>query len=166
MLIEIKLISRMAILIFAVVVGGCLQTPEQAGPTGQTGPTETASTAEIDAARSVWAVDLIRTLPGQQEEYLRNIEQNWAQGRRILHGEGGVRSYYALADSPDSLQEWDVLLMTEYPDSAAYEAREATFEEVFASPEYVRVPPARPSAELRTFVGNAAMRAIVSVPPR
>ena len=41
--------------------------------------------------------------------------------------------------------------------------REATFEAIFASPEYVRVPMARPSSELRSFFASGvAMRAVIS----
>ena len=49
------------------------------------------------AREAVWAVDLVRTLPGRQAEYLRNIEANWAQGRRIARGRGVV---FCTARSP------------------------------------------------------------------
>lgn len=114
---------------------------------------------------SVWAVDVVRTLPGMQDEYLRNIETNWAGARGIARERGVIVAYRAFAAEPDSLGEWDVLLMTEYPDSAAWANREAAFQEIFASPEFVRTPIDTPSAELRTFVeGGGLMRAVVSSP--
>ena len=128
-------------------------------------PDEVAST-EPDPTNSVWTVDLVRTLPGQQAAYLRNIEANWAGARRIARERGAVLSYRALAAPPDSARGWDVLLMTEYADSAAWANREAIFEAIFASPEYVRVPLARPLSELREFAaGGVAMEAVVSAPP-
>ncbi len=135
-----------------LLIAGCLDAPSE--PTGP---------AEADNTNSVWSVDLIRTLPGQQAEYLRNIEANWAGARRIARGRGDVLSYRALVAPPDSARGWDVLLMTEYADSTAWANREAIFEAIFASPEYIRVPTARPSAELRTFLSSGvAMRALVS----
>jgi len=135
-----------------ILLAGCIEAPPE-----QTVPTEPETTT------SVWSVDLIRTLPGQQAEYLRNIEANWAGGRRIARERGAVLSYRALVAPPDSVRGWDVLLMTEYADSSSWSQREAIFEAIFASPEYVRVPTARPSSELREFAaGGVVMKALVS----
>jgi hypothetical protein len=123
--------------------------------------------ANIPAAHptSVWSVDLVRTMPGAQADYLRSIETNWTNGRRVARTRGAVRSYRALVAAPDSARGWDVILMTEYADSAAFLRREAIFEEIFASPQYVRVEPARPSAQMRAFATtNVAMRMFVSEP--
>ena len=131
-----------------LLVAGCLDT-------------EPPSPAE--PGNTVWTVDLVYTLPGQQAEYLRNIEANWAGARRLARQGGAVLSYRALVAPPDSLRGWDVLLMTQYADSSAWSEREATFEAIFASPEYVRVPMARPSSELRSFFASGvAMRAVIS----
>ena len=139
-----------------ILLAGCLETPpEQTTPTGP------------ETTDAVWSVDLIRTLPGQQAEYLRNIEANWAGARRIARERGAVLSYRALVAPPDSLRGWDVLLMTEYADSSSWSQREAIFQDIFASPEYVRVPTARPSSELRAFASSGVvMEALVSEPPR
>mgnify|MGYP007028088381 CR=1 FL=1 len=115
-------------------------------------------------APSVWAVDLVRTLPGAQTDYLRSIETNWARARHLARVRGAVASYRALAAPPDSTRGWDVLLMTEYADSTAWADREAIFQEVFASPEFEAVEPARPSAEMRVFAAGVAMRPVVAAP--
>lgn len=115
--------------------------------------------AEPDAT-PVWSVDLVRTFPGQQAEYLRNIAANWSGGRKLAIARGAVLSYHALAAEPDSARGWDVLLMTEYADSTAWADREEIFQEIFASPEYVRVE-TRPSSELREFAsGSVTMWAV------
>ncbi len=135
-----------------LLVAGCLDTEPPS-------PTEPGNT--------VWTVDLVYTLPGQQAEYLRNIEANWAGARRLARQGGAVLSYRALVAPPDSLRGWDVMLMTEYADSSAWSQREAIFESIFASPEYVRVPTARPSSELREFASSGVvMEALVSEPRR
>lgn len=139
-----------------ILVAGCLEAPSQP-----------VSPVEPDTSQSVWTVDLIRTLPGQQAEYLRNIEANWAGARKIARARNAVLSYQAFVAPPDSARGWDVLLMTEYADSSVWADREAIFESIFASPEYVRVPTARPSSELREFVaGGVVMEALVSEPRR
>ncbi len=138
------------------LLSGCGEAPA---------PSDEAAPAPRDISTSVWSVDLIRTLPGQQAEYLRNIEANWAGARRIAQDRQVVLSYRALAAPPDSARGWDVLLMTEYADSTTWADREEIFASIFASPEYVRVPTARPSSELRAFVaGGVVMEARVDVP--
>ena len=148
-------ISLLAIAVL-LLVAGCRERPS-----------EQAVSAEPDTTSSIWTIDLVHTRPGQQAEYLRNIEANWAGARRIARERGAVLSYQAFAAQPDSLRGWDVLLMTEYADSSAWSQREAIFESIFASPEYVRVPTARPSSELREFLsGGVVMKALVSEPQR
>ena len=112
-------------------------------------PTETATPA-INP-ESVWSVDLVRTLPGMQDMYLASIEANWGAARALALRDGHIVSYRALATEPDSLSPWDVILLTEDPDSSAYNSREAAFRAIFASPEYVATPSAAPSAEMRAF---------------
>ena len=100
---------------------------------------------------SVWAIDLVHTLPGMQDAYLASIEANWAGARALALRDGHIVSYRALATTPDSTSQWDVILMTEYPDSGAYAQREAAFRAIFDSPEFVATPAAAPSSELRAF---------------
>ncbi len=125
---------------------------------------DTALAPAVSAADApVWAIDLVRTLPGAQLDYVRSIEANWAGARAIARERGDVLSYRAFVAPPDTARGWDVLLMTEYADSAAYANREETFQAIFASPEFVAVEPARPSAEMREFMsGNVVLREFVS----
>ena len=117
---------------------------------------------EAPPANTIWAVDLITTLPGQQENYIRSIETNWANARRIAQTRGSVHSYRALMAPQDSTRGWDVMLMTEYTDSTAWANREPIFQSIFESEEFVYVEPASPSAEMRTFfVGDVALRHFV-----
>ncbi|HEX8397496.1 MAG TPA: nuclear transport factor 2 family protein [Pyrinomonadaceae bacterium] len=78
---------------------------------------------------SVWAVDFVKTRGGRQADYLQFIERNWAQARAFMKEKGIVSNYQVLSLSQNQAAEWDVLLMTEYKDSAAYEKREAVFNE-------------------------------------
>lgn len=113
---------------------------------------------------TVWSVDLVRTLPGAQRDYLASIEANWAQARHLAREQGAVVSYRALAAEPDTSRGWDVLLMTEYADSAAWADRETIFQAIFASPAFVAIEPARPSAEMRAFeAGGVVLRDVVAV---
>ncbi|MFT5142484.1 MAG: hypothetical protein ACI80V_000769 [Rhodothermales bacterium] len=107
---------------------------------------------QIDPTESVWAVDLINILPGGEEEYVGNIQNNWAQARDIALRTGDLVSFRALITRPDSTREWDLILMTEYADSGRWDDREAIFNRIFESAEYQHIPTARPGSELREFI--------------
>ncbi len=127
---------------------------------GEAPPPATTSTTRTE---SFWAVDLVRTLPGAQDDYLASIRANWSNARRIAKARGTVISYRALATQPDSVRGWDVLLMTEYADSASWQDREEIFRAIFESPEFVAVAPARPSDAMRTFeAGDVMLREVIS----
>jgi hypothetical protein len=137
---------------------------------GCTKPRAPASPAATRAASgaSVWSLDLVRTRPGQQAEYLRGIRANWAGARRIALEGGEVRAYHAFAAPPDSTRGWDVVLLTEYRDSSAFSRREATFQRVFADPRVVagRVVSALPSDQVRMFVASeVALTSVASSAP-
>ena len=78
---------------------------------------------------SVYAVDFVKTNDGQQENYLKFIEQNWAKARAFMKDKGIVTSYKFVSVPANKEKEWDVLLVTEYADQAGYEKREAVFDE-------------------------------------
>lgn len=82
--------------------------------------------------QSIWTVDFMRTKPGQQARYLRYLDANWARARRTVQAQGGVKSFRVLV-SPDSLAPWDVVLLTEYPDSAALARAEEVFRPVLTA---------------------------------
>lgn len=111
---------------------------------------------------SVWSVDLIRTLPGQQENYVRSIETNWAHARSIASQRGAVLSYQALVTPQDTIRGWDVMLITEYADSTEFTNREETFQAIFASDDYTYTEPGAPSPEMREFfITEIPMRSFV-----
>ena len=89
-----------------------------------------AWTVAAQAAKpGVWAVDFVKTKSGEQLNYLKFIEQNWAQARSFMKDKGIVASYLAVSVPANDKTQWDVLLMTEYVDEAGYERREKVFED-------------------------------------
>lgn len=117
---------------------------------------------------SVFALDLVLTRPGMQEEYLRGIAANWAGARHLARRQGVVRSYQALAAEPDPARGWDVLLITEYADSASFANREVVFREIFQTRAYLerRYTGPQPAGELRSFAATEVrLRSIAAGSP-
>ena len=121
-----------------------------------------AASTENHNKDSVWSIDLVTTMPGQQANYIQSIETNWSNARRIAKERGAIRSYRALVAPQDSTRGWDIMLMTEYSDSTEWANREATFQAIFASEEFVHIEPAAPSSEMRDFFhGGVALHAFL-----
>jgi|GEM_PF-6924068 hypothetical protein len=99
-------------------------------------------------SKSVWAVDFVRTRPGQSARYLVSVHQNWARARNYAQRAGYILSYKAYLTRADSAGDFDVLLLTEYADSASYARREENFDKIFK--QYLPVRPnARDTRDIR-----------------
>lgn len=82
------------------------------------------------ASTSVWTADFMRTKPGQFDRYLKYLDANWARSRRTVLSQGRIRSFRVLTTTPTAAAPWDVVLLTEYPDSAAQANAESIFRPV------------------------------------
>lgn len=80
---------------------------------------------------SVWTVDAVKTNDGEQTNYLKFVEQNWAIARQNLKEKGFIKSYRVFSVKPEKSQIWDVMLLTEYANREIFEKRETIFAEVF-----------------------------------
>jgi hypothetical protein len=91
------------------------------------------------SANTIWTVDAVKTKTGQQINFLKFIEQNWAKARQKLKEHGKVKSYTVLSTKPDKKLLWDVLLITEYADIEIYNNREELFAEVFKNQQLILI---------------------------
>lgn len=81
------------------------------------------------SATSVWAVDFIKTKDGQQANYLKFLDQNWAKARAFMKEKGIVSTYQSLSVPASKETQWDILLITEYVSREGFEKREDVFAE-------------------------------------
>lgn len=116
--------------------------------------------------RPVLAVDFVRTFPGEQADYLRFIELNWAAARRAAQEEGFVVGYEVIARAPAD-GDWDVMLVTEYAGAEAYTQREEHFTELFEWPELAMKPidGKRPRDMAEVVAGGVEARRVLASNP-
>ena len=76
----------------------------------------------------IWLVDFAKTKAGHRAEMLYYLEQNWKLYRDAALDKGYISGYRLLETSPDSLGDFDFILLTEFPDSAVFHDREAHFQ--------------------------------------
>lgn len=87
--------------------------------------TPASGQAADSAASALWSVDFVKTREGQLDNYLRFAQSFWKPAREQAARNGSISSYQMLVLPGNP--EWDVLLITVYPDSAAHAARESAF---------------------------------------
>ena len=82
--------------------------------------------AQISGNSRVVTVDLVRAKPGERDRLIRFYQLNWEAARRTALAQGVITGYRLFVRA-DTSGVWDVLLETEYPDSAAHARREEIF---------------------------------------
>ena len=99
--------------------------------------TNRAVAADSPASRgpSVWSVDVMTVRTGERDSYRRFLDANWARARRTARDRGEIRSFHALftPDTSSTGAGTQVILLTEYPDSAAYARREEIFQPILTA---------------------------------
>lgn len=79
---------------------------------------------------TVWVVDFVKVKSGHRAETLFFYENNWKLYRDTALAKGYISGYRLLETTSDSLGDFDLLLMTAYPDSAAYAQSEEHFQPI------------------------------------
>ncbi|MDX1421093.1 MAG: hypothetical protein R3181_14095 [Rubricoccaceae bacterium] len=125
-----------------------------------------SSSGPAASSPSVWSIGYARTHPGAQAGYLTFLELNWAEARRRAIEEGVVRSFRILARPDTAEAPWDVMMITEYADSAAYADREAYFTAMFARPDWeTRLVDGKSARAFADLVGDeTVLRSVAALP--
>ena len=87
------------------------------------------------ADKPVWALEFIKVKPGTFGPTMVYLDDNWIRARAEAKRQGAVLTYNRVADERRVLipadesnnNDWDILLMTEYKNQAAYDGREKLF---------------------------------------
>lgn len=70
---------------------------------------------------TVWNVTLVRTKTGMADGYLRDLSQNWKRLMDAAVKDGLIVSYKVLAGSAANKDDWDLMLLTESRNWAAFD---------------------------------------------
>ena len=70
---------------------------------------------------SVWNVTFVRTTEGHFDDYMENLKAGWRAVMDDAKAEGLVLSYMVLSHAPRTRNDWDLMLLVEYPNWAAFD---------------------------------------------
>jgi hypothetical protein len=112
---------------------------------------------------TVWSITLIRTKPGMSNDYLKHFATNLRSEYEEAKKQGLILSYKLLLGNAAYKDDWDLLLMTEYKNMAAFDGAEEKWEvidaKVIGSQEQQKVGYTQRS-EMRETFGTKIVREI------
>ena len=80
--------------------------------------------------KPIWALEFIKVKPGMFAATMVYLDDNWIRLRAEAKRQGAVLNFYRVADDESANSDWDILLMTEYKNQAAYDGREKLFDSI------------------------------------
>lgn len=82
---------------------------------------------------SIVKMDMVKVKNDFWKETLFYYENNWKKYRDIALQKGYIQSYQLIKVMPDSLKQWDIILITEYKDKDQESKSEERFNEIIKS---------------------------------
>ena len=70
---------------------------------------------------TVWSIGFIKMKPGMETAYLNYVAGDWKREQEALKKDGQIVSYKVLQTEAHGSTDWNLMLLTEYRDLAAYE---------------------------------------------
>lgn len=113
---------------------------------------------------TVWEVTYVRTEPGRTEDYLRNLQANWKRVNDAAIEKGYIVSYKILSSGPGDPDDWDLLLLVEYPNMAVFDGANEKFDPIsegIAGPRSQQQQATIERGQLRTIMGTRLSRELV-----
>jgi hypothetical protein len=84
-----------------------------------------------DSETPVWTMEILKVMPGKFGPTLGYLDDNWMRIREEAKRQGAVLSYHRIAEQSTSESDPNIVLLTEYKNRAAYNARGEFFASIF-----------------------------------
>ena len=112
---------------------------------------------------SVWELTMVRTKPGMDDDYLKNLAQAYKSTSEEAKKQGIIMDYKILLGDPANKEDFNILLMVEYKNMAAFDGlRQKTdpiAQKMIGGEEQLRQGSMK-RMELREILGAKTMREI------
>jgi len=89
-----------------------------------------AAQLPLDADKPIWTMEVLKVRPGMFGPALGYLDNNWMPVRAEAKRQGTVLTYFRIADQNSRETDQNILLLTEFKNSAAYSAREKLFSSI------------------------------------
>ena len=113
---------------------------------------------------SVWDISLIKTKAPYFNDYMNNLNDGWKKVMDEAKKEGIVLSYMVLAQNPRTTNDWDLALLIEYKNMAAFDGLNDKIEKIqsklFGSQKGIQDAAVKRN-ELRELLGSRLARELI-----
>jgi hypothetical protein len=112
---------------------------------------------------AVWQITMVKTKPGMGDDYLKTLARTFKAANDEAKKQGIITDYKILSGDAATAQDFDLLLMVEYPNMAAFDGlREKTqpiFDKIVGNEDQQRQLAVK-RVEIREIMGDKTMREI------
>jgi hypothetical protein len=158
-----KTIQLITIVASVAVAGLCsAQTSSPAAASKDKDAAAGGSTAPYTEG-SVWEVTMVRTKPGMDDDYLKNIANAWKATNEEAKKQGIITDYKVLIGEASNKDDFNILLMVEYKNMAAFDGiRDKTdpIARKLIGTEDVQRQASVKRLEIRDILGGKTMREV------
>lgn len=113
---------------------------------------------------SVWNISLIKTKAPYFNDYMNNLNSGWKKVMDEAKKQGIILSYMVLTQSPNDTEDWDLALLIEYKNMAAFDGLREKMENIqsslFGSQETMKDSAVKRN-ELREMLGSKLARQLL-----
>ena len=151
-----------AAIIIAATASAVSVCSAQSSPKAAVTTTATQSTAPYTEG-AVWQITMVRTKPGMSDDYLRALAKIFKSTNDEAKRQGVITDYKILAGEAATQQDFDMLLMTQYPNMAALDGLRDKMDPISAKlvgTEDQQRQLAVKRLEIRDIMGDKTMREI------
>mgnify|MGYP001275759818 CR=1 FL=1 len=113
---------------------------------------------------SVWNISLIKTKAPYFNDYMTNLHNGWKKVMDEAKKQGIILSYMVLTQSPNDTEDWDLALLIEYKNMAAFDGLSDKMEKIqkdlFGSRETIQESAVKRN-DLREMLGSKLARQLL-----
>lgn len=113
---------------------------------------------------SVWDISLIKTKAPYFNDYMNNLNNGWKKVMDEAKKEGIVLSYMVLSQNPRTNNDWDLALLIEYKNMAAFDGLNDKMEKIqsklFGSQKGIQNAAVKRN-EIRELLGSRLARELI-----
>ena len=147
----------------AAVAGAASVCSAQSSAKAAVNPASTTQTNAPYTEGAVWQITMVRTKPGMSDDYLKTLAKTFKATSDEAKKQGIITDYKILSGEAATPQDFNLLLMVEYPNMAALDGlREKTdpiFDKIIGTEDQQRQMAVK-RVEIRDITGDKLMREI------
>jgi hypothetical protein len=93
-------------------------------------PDKNRALKNMDTDKPMWTMEVLKVQPGMFSTTLGYLDNDWMRVRAEAKRQGAVLIYYRIAGQDSRENDQNIMLLTEFKNATAYDAREKLFSSI------------------------------------